>query len=96
MFQVTHPFHPLYGRKLELVLSRHNWREHWASFYDDRGRLVSLPTSWTSLGDVDPFKDLSNGCSQFRPVDLLLLVELIEGIKDAQSSCKIPGGSHEV
>jgi len=68
-----------------LVTRRHHWREYWASFYDDRGRLVSLPASWTSLGDIDPFKDLSNGCSLFRPEDLLRLVELIEGIKDAES-----------
>jgi Family of unknown function (DUF5372) len=64
---VTHPFHPLKGRTFALVVRARNWGEDRAYFYDDEGRLKSLPACWTSLGEVDPFVVLSAGRALLRP-----------------------------
>lgn len=77
---MTHPFHPLVGRKFPLVVHARNWGEDRVYFYDDEGRLRSLPSSWTSLGQVDPFVVLSGGRALFRPADLLKLSDLLAGL----------------
>ncbi len=46
-------------------------------FYNDQGRLSSLPAKWTSVGPKDAFVELSRGRSPFRMEDLLELVELL-------------------
>jgi hypothetical protein len=46
-------------------------------YFDARGRLRSVLTSWTSLGDQDAFAQASAGRSWFRPDDLLRLAALV-------------------
>jgi len=46
-------------------------------YYDARGQLVSVLTSWTSLHDLDSFSAASSGRSWFRVDDLLRLSALI-------------------
>jgi hypothetical protein len=48
-FQITHPFHPFFGRHFRLVSSRLNWQQEWIYFHDDNDRLASVPTDWASL-----------------------------------------------
>jgi len=48
-------------------------------FYDDEGRLSSLPAKWTSVGPKDVFVELSKGRSSFRLEDLLELAKLLRG-----------------
>jgi hypothetical protein len=74
---VTHPFHPLHGREFSLLSRTKNWGEDRVYFYDDAGRLKSLPASWTSLRPVDAFVALSGGRALFRPEDLLRLADLL-------------------
>jgi hypothetical protein len=50
-------------------------------FYDDYNRLRSMPASWTSVGSIDPFVQVSAGRSPFRVEDLLELSRLICEIK---------------
>ena len=50
-------------------------------FYDDLNRLRSMPASWTSVGAIDPFVEVSAGRSPFRVVDLLELSHMIHEIK---------------
>ena len=45
-FKITHPFHPLNGKELELVTDRHNWGEDRVYFYADQDDLVSVPARW--------------------------------------------------
>jgi hypothetical protein len=83
---VTHPFHPLAGRKFDLVTYRQNWGEDRVYFRDEQGQLRALPAGWTSLAADDPFVAVSAGRSVFRTVDLLELVALMaqrEEIRDA-------------
>ena len=79
-FRVTHPFHPLLGRELRLVTFRQNWGEERAYFYDDNGRLASIPLQWTTLAAPDPFVELSGGHSAFRVSNLLELADLLAGL----------------
>ena len=80
-FEVTHPHHPLRGRRFELVTYRLNWGEDRVYFHDESGKLVSLPATWTSYGAADPFVAIASGRCLFRFVDLLELAVLAEELK---------------
>jgi len=82
-FRVTHAFHPLLGRDSELVARHNNWGEDRVHFFGEAVRLVSLPASWTSVEDDDPFRVIAAGRSFFRVTDLRELVRLIGG----QTAC---------
>ena len=74
---MTHPFHPLLGRELRLVTFRRNWGEERVYFYDDSGRLSTVPLQWTTLAAPDPFVEISGGRSAFRVSNLLELADLL-------------------
>ena len=78
VFTVVHPFHPAFGQRYELIERHVNWGEDRVSFYDAEGRLQSLPTSWTDLGELHLFVSATGGRSWFRVPDLLDLVRLVE------------------
>jgi len=64
-FQITHPFHPLYGESFELVTYRRNWGLDRVSYHDDTGKLCSIPAQWTSVYSPEPFVVISAGRSPF-------------------------------
>jgi len=43
--------------------------------------MQSMPVAWTDLAPIDPFVDLANGRSLFRPADLLALTHLVQTLK---------------
>ena len=52
------------------------------SFYDEEGRVRTIPVKWTDLaGEEDPFVVVSDGRSWFRVEDLLALSEIIEDVR---------------
>jgi hypothetical protein len=69
---VVHPFHPLAGKEFELVGFGHT-RGDQKVYYrkPDQQRVYSMPTSWTDLGPVDAYVELSSGRAFGRPEDLL-------------------------
>jgi len=79
--RVTHPFHPLFGRDLEFVKHRRNWRLDRVYFFDESGRLGCVPTEWTDLAAVDVFVVAAAGRSAFRTLDLLELVDSVERLR---------------
>jgi hypothetical protein len=79
-FRVTHPFHPLFGQKFELVESRTNWGESRVYFCDSQGHVRSISTSYTDVV-VDPFVEIAAGRSYFRFDDLVQLVALLEQLR---------------
>jgi hypothetical protein len=87
-FRVTHPHHPLCGREFDLVSHSHIWDKDRVYYHDDRGRLRSLPTRWTSLAPLDLFEVVAEGRARFRPSDLLQLAELIEGLRAVAKTAK--------
>ena len=78
---MTHPFHPLFGRRFEFVARRRNWGEDRVYYHDERGELGSQPTAWTDVADVDPFVVMSAGRSPFRIADLLDLADLADQLR---------------
>ncbi|MES9901183.1 MAG: DUF5372 family protein [Sedimenticola sp.] len=92
LIEVTHPFHPLFGRCFELLTLRQTWGEFRVFFYDDQGALKALPADWTDAGAVDPFVTLSAGQAHFRPADLLALIKLLENLCDPSSTTEEDGG----
>jgi hypothetical protein len=87
-FLVTHPFHPLYKERFGLVERRRNWREDRVCYYDQKGRLCSLPASWTSVSEPDPILTIAAGRSFFCTDDLLKLSRLIEEISQEEEGVK--------
>jgi len=76
---VTHPFHPLKGKKIAAVYRRNNWGEDRVMYLarsDKRPR--SIPTSWTDIVPEDEFRRISRGRAAFRAVDLVELSAVIE------------------
>ena len=59
---------------------RQNWSEDRVYFHNDDGRLISVPTAWTSISAADPFLVVSAGRSPFKAQDLLEVAELIEAM----------------
>jgi len=82
-FSVTHPFHPLNGRRFEAVDIRRCWGEERVYFVGEDGRLQRLRVSWTSLEPPDPFVELSAGRSPFRVGDLLALSDLVASLSES-------------
>lgn len=73
-----------------LVTRKLNWGEDRVMFFDDKGRLRSLPTSWTNIDEPDAFSQCAGGRSWLRVDDLVHLRVLVQEIADGrrvQSEC---------
>lgn len=81
---MTHPFHPLRGRRFELLTYRKTWGED-RVFFEEGGRLRALPADWTDVPEPLIFVTLAAGRAHFRPDDLLRLAELVEGQASLQA-----------
>ena len=75
--RITHPFHPLVGREIDVVERRCNWGEDRIFYRDPEGYLLSLPARWTSVEAEDPFVVVAAGRSRFRAVDLIDLAAVV-------------------
>ena len=78
-FRITHPFHPLFDREIELVCTRSVFGRRHVYFHKGDERLWTVPRAWTDLAPPDCFREMARGRSLFRPHDLLRLASLIEG-----------------
>lgn len=75
-FQITHPFHPLFGKEYQLVDLRQAWGDNRVYYFDPvTDELRYIPSSWTSVMVRDPFVEISQGRAYFRTKDLLELVD---------------------
>lgn len=75
-FKVTHPFHPWFGRRFELIELRRCWGQ-WRAYYStEEGLPAYLLASWTDLGPMDPFVEQAKGRAIARVEDLLMLVKM--------------------
>lgn len=60
---------------------RRTWGEDRVFFFTDDGRQTSLPTAWTDAAQPDVFVTLADGRCPFRIEDLLILVDLVDGLR---------------
>ena len=79
--RILHPFHPLCGRRFELVSVRHNWGDERVDYRDGTGHVVSIPAAWTDLAAPDPVVTMSAGRSPFRLQDLVTLAHLLQSVR---------------
>ena len=63
-----------------MVNYRHCWGEDRVFYIGDGERSCCLPARWTSVIADDPFVEMSAGRSFFRVVDLLEMVDLVQGV----------------
>ena len=80
-FQITHPFHPWFGKTYLLVHYRHSWGQDRVYFHDESGTLWSVPARWTNVVADDPFVVVAAGRSPFRVTDLIQLNRMVREIK---------------
>jgi hypothetical protein len=79
--RITHPFHPLVGREIDLVMLRAQWGEERVFYRDRQGHRASLPARWTSLAPEDPYVAVGASRAQFRVKDLIDLAALLQGLR---------------
>jgi hypothetical protein len=87
-FEVTHPFHPMFGKVFALVDRRRTWGEDRVYFHDAAGKLCRMSAQWTSAAAVDLFVLTSAGRSSLRVSDLLELVGVVEQHRAAAKARK--------
>jgi hypothetical protein len=73
------------------VVRKNNWAEDRVFFFDDGGEFVSVPAGWTDVDPPDPFDVVAAGRCQFRTVDLLALVELLDLLRPAKRRGRVKG-----
>lgn len=87
---VTHPFHPLSGRRLVCIGERYNRYGKRLLLQVDDEQICSIPPQWTDVGAPDPEIALGGGRAPLRLSDLLELADLVERLaaERSRSSCK--------
>ncbi|MBU4176047.1 MAG: Y4bD/Y4pK family protein [Actinobacteria bacterium] len=81
-FRVTHPFHPLKGQEFEIIKYGYAWDYERVFYYDEDGKLRSIPAIWTDICTPDPFLTVSRGRSLFKIQELLDLFLLLSRLKE--------------
>ncbi len=89
---MTHPFHPLRGRTLDVVDRRRCQDGEYVYVEVDGQRVERLPSAWTSLGCVDPVVTIAAGRSLFRADDLARLAEIVAAVACAERAPRDGGG----
>ncbi|SRR6266436_7541975 len=74
-FCVTHPYHPVFQHRFELLARGTEWGEDRVYHRDEDGRKRFLPARWTSLAPSDPFVITVAGRAYFRLEDLIRLAD---------------------
>jgi Family of unknown function (DUF5372) len=74
---VSHPFHPLYGRRFDLVEYRQSWGENRVYYVDEQGVRRSMPAEWTDVICQVLFVEVSAGRSRLSAAELLELTEIV-------------------
>jgi len=74
---VTHPFHPLSGKRLLCVGERYNRYGRRLLLRLDEDRVCSVPRQWTDVVAPEPEVVMGRGRAVFRVADLLELSDLL-------------------
>lgn len=84
--EVTHPFHTCKGQRFVLATRKQNWGEDRVMFFDQQGRLRSLPAAWTDVDPPDARTQAAAGRACLRADDLLTLGALVSEVRNRQES----------
>ncbi len=86
---VTHPFHPLFSRRLPCVGRRYNRHGERILLQAEDTGTWSVPPQWTDLVSSDPEVVIGNGRAIVRFADLVELADLVARIS-GQSTTRSP------
>lgn len=86
---MTHPFHPLVGRRLPCVGRRYNRHGERILLQTEESSIWSVPPQWTDLVSPDPAVVMGNGQAIVRFADLMELADLVDRIS-GQSATRPP------
>lgn len=78
---VTHPFHPLFERRLPCVGRRQNRHGARLLLQAEDGAVWSVPPHWTDLASPEPEVVMGRGRAVLRVSDLLALADLVERLR---------------
>ena len=81
--RITHPFHPHYGDKIEVVCRRRHWGEDRIVHAGPNGALRTIAADLTDIAPQDEFRRVADGRAAFNTVDLLALVSLLDRLGGA-------------
>ena len=84
--RVTHPFHPLFGRRIPCVGKRYNRYGKRLLLQMDDGTVWSVPPQWTDLAGLDPAVVMGDGQAFLRAVDLMELASLVKRLSDKSAA----------
>lgn len=88
---ITHPFHPLQGKRLEVS---YFYRKQEAFLLKDPSyKNTIIPRDWTDRADPDPCQSLTQSCSTLSIPNLLHLVDFLGILKKAKPQ-KYEGLTH--
>ncbi len=76
--EVTHPFHPWFGRRFPRQYCLTTGNVRLVRCIVDENTLRCLPRAWTNLRVVDDFERVSAGRALFRADDLVALRSLVD------------------
>jgi len=75
---ITHPFHPLSGKRFDLIEHRCSFGLSLLYFHDDYGRLREIPAVWTDFETGDAWVELAAGRSPLHAECLLELADWMQ------------------
>ncbi|MBN2661794.1 MAG: hypothetical protein JXR54_11050 [Tannerellaceae bacterium] len=76
--EITHPFHPLYGKRFQLLKTRHiGGQDIFSVKYSGPGTLA-IPRDWTDRANPSIYADLEINAPVHSHINLLALAALIE------------------
>nr|WP_236000586.1 DUF5372 family protein [Bradyrhizobium uaiense] len=84
--RITHPFHPLCGRKFELICRRRHWGEDRMVYEGQNGRLCTIASAWTDIDPPDEFRLIAAGRAAFCAVDLLALCDALDRLAESMGA----------
>ncbi len=79
--KVTHPFHPLFEQEFEFIEVNTAWGEKRVSYLSEEGEIKTMPLSWTSLNEIDPFITASEERAILHFDEIRSLIELLKGLE---------------
>ncbi|MCY4674167.1 MAG: DUF5372 family protein [Bacteroidetes bacterium] len=82
--EVTHPFHPWYGRRFLRQHGRTPGNGQLVRCIVDERTFRHLPRAWTDLRRIDDFERTSAGRAFFRVDDLVALRALVDALLNDQ------------
>ncbi|MGH9162765.1 MAG: DUF5372 family protein [Vicinamibacteraceae bacterium] len=82
--EITHPFHPLRGRRFAVLKVRRVSGVETLSLRSDFGGPSSVPREWTDRAEPSPYEGLPVGTLIFDFRCLLELAELLDAVRRSQ------------